>query len=209
MTRDPALVRTAFLHAGACFAELVAAIPPDRWSDPGLGSWDVRALVGHTCRALTTLTRYLDEPPVAEETCANPGRYFVLAAESTTPQEVEARGVAAGADLGDDPAAAVRAALDGARATLARYPLPEDPVVRTVAGGMRLSAYLPTRTFELAVHGLDLTVACGLDRRPPDHVLADAGRTAMQLADERGRAPEVLRALTGRGGLPEGFSLLG
>lgn len=208
MTRDPAMTRTAFLNAGACFSELVAAVPPDRWSAPGLGSWDVRALVGHTCRALTTLTRYLDEP-AAEEACPNPGRYFVLSAESTTPQEVEARGVAAGADLGDDPAAAVRTALEQARAALARFSVAEDPLIRTAAGGMRLHAYLPTRTFELAVHGLDLSAACGLDHRPPDHVLADAGRTAMQIADERGRTPEVLRALTGRGRLPEGFSLLG
>ncbi|MFI7482359.1 maleylpyruvate isomerase N-terminal domain-containing protein [Kocuria sp. M1R5S2] len=202
------MTRTAFLNAGACFAELVAAVPPGRWSAPGLGSWDVRALVGHACRALTTLTRYLDEP-VPDVACTNPGQYFVRSAEATTPEEVAARGVAAGNDLGEDPAATVRSALEQARAALARFPMSEDPVIRTAAGGMRLSAYLPTRTFELALHGLDLSAACGLDRRPPDHVLADAGRTAMQIADERGLTPEVLRALTGRGDLPEGFSLLG
>lgn len=206
--RDPAMTRTAFFNAGADFAELVSAVPPGRWSAPGLGSWDVRGLVGHTCRALTTLTSYLDQP-AAEEECTNSGKYFVLSAESTTPEEVEARGVAAGADLGDDPAASVRAALEQARVALARVSLSEDPVIRTAAGGMRLNAYLPTRTFELAVHGLDLSAACGLDRRPPAHVLADAGRTAMQIADERGLTSDVLRALTGRGRLPEGFSLLG
>ncbi|GGG59524.1 hypothetical protein GCM10011374_23020 [Kocuria dechangensis] len=205
--RDPALTRTAFENAGACFAELVADIAPDQWATPALGAWDVRSLVGHTNRALTTLTRYLDEPE-AQEVCTSPGQYYALSARATTPQEVEARGVAAGQDLGDDPAAAVRTALERARAALARFPVPEDPVIRTVVGGMRLNAYLPTRTFELAVHGLDLCSACGLEIRPPDHVLADATRTAMEIAHESGRVPDVLLALTGRRPLPAGFSVL-
>ena len=50
-----------------------------------------------------------------------------------------------------------------------------DLVVHTIAGGMRVAAYLPTRTFELCVHGLDIAAATGVpvdlphepSRRPP------------------------------------------
>ena len=35
-------------------------------------------------------------------------------------------------------------------------------LMTTIAGGMRLSNYLPTRTFELAVHTADLTTALGV-----------------------------------------------
>ena len=38
----------------------------------------------------------------------------------------------------------------------------DDPVISTIFGGMRLSDYLPTRTFELVVHGLDIARAAQL-----------------------------------------------
>ena len=37
-----------------------------------------------------------------------------------------------------------------------------DLVVHTIVGGMRVAAYLPTRTFELCVHGLDIAAATGI-----------------------------------------------
>lgn len=205
MTRDPAADRAALLDAGAWFAELVEELRPHHWTRPGLGTWDVRALVGHTHRALVTLADYL-AVPAGEVVCTRAGQYYALAAAD--PEAVAARGVAAGQELGRHPGATVRASLERAREALARVPVGEDPVIRTVVGGTRLSAYLPTRTFELAVHGLDVAAACGLDRRPPDAVLAAAGHTAVEIAAERGHVPEVLLALTGRQALPPGFSVL-
>ena len=41
-------------------------------------------------------------------------------------------------------------------------------MVTTAGGGMRVSDYLPTRTFELTVHCLDIARATGLDFVPPD-----------------------------------------
>ncbi|MCD1143728.1 maleylpyruvate isomerase N-terminal domain-containing protein [Kocuria sp. LUK] len=214
MTRDPAAARAAFLEAGVFLArladeveELDEAAEDSLWERPALGSWDLRALLGHAGRALSTLTAYLDRPAAAEE-CTGTGHYYALAA-SADPQEVAARGTAAGRELGPEPAAAVRAALEAAREALARVPLEQDPLIRTPFGGARLSTYLPTRTFELAVHGLDVAAACGLDRTPPDHVLADTALTLAEIAAERGRVPELLQALTGRRALPPGWSLLG
>ena len=36
-----------------------AALADGRWTEPGLGEWDVRSLVGHTSRALLTVETYL------------------------------------------------------------------------------------------------------------------------------------------------------
>ena len=46
--------RTAFADAAGWFVR-TAALVGDRWDRPGLGEWDVRALVGHTSRALLTV----------------------------------------------------------------------------------------------------------------------------------------------------------
>ncbi len=207
MSRDPAAARTALLDAGAWFAELVGELRPHHWTRPGPGTWDVRALVGHTHRALVTLGTYLTVP-ADDETCTGTAQYYALAAAATDPAAVAARGVAAGQELGRHPDATVRASLERVRDALAQVPLDQDPLIRTVVGGTRLRAYVPTRTFELAVHGLDLAEACGLDRTPPEHVLADAGRTALELAAHGGRLPVVLLALTGRRPLPAGFTVL-
>ena len=127
MSRDPAAARTALLDAGAWFADLVGEIRPHHWTRPGLGAWDVRALVGHTHRALVTLGTYLTVP-ADDETCTGTAQYYALSAAATDPAEVEARGVAAGRELGRHPSATVRASLDRARDALAQVPVDEDPL---------------------------------------------------------------------------------
>jgi len=47
--------RTIFLAAAGTVAALVDAIPDTGWDGPGLGVWDLRALVGHTSRSLVTV----------------------------------------------------------------------------------------------------------------------------------------------------------
>ena len=44
-----------------------AALVGDRWSEPGLGEWDIRALVGHTSRSLVTVEVYLARPAASVE----------------------------------------------------------------------------------------------------------------------------------------------
>ena len=81
-------------------------------------------------------------------------------------------------------------------------------VVTTIAGGMRLTDYLPSRTFELVVHTADLAAALGLASEPPPVPAAQALGLVAQLAVTDGRATALLRAATGRDGLPPGFSVL-
>ena len=78
----------------------------------------------------------------------------------------------------------------------------------TPFGTMTLTAYLPTRAFELTVHGLDLARAVEV---APCTDLALAARAALSLVAALAttdQAVSALLALTGRHGLPEGFSLL-
>lgn len=45
----------SFLLAADAFVDLVDRVPDDRWNGPGLGDWDLRALIGHAARAISTV----------------------------------------------------------------------------------------------------------------------------------------------------------
>jgi uncharacterized protein (TIGR03083 family) len=199
--------RSTFLDAAAVVADAVDLISSTAWDGPGLGVWDLRALVGHTSRSLVTVVEYLGRPAAAVE-IVTPEAYYAVVARliGADPSAVVERGRAAGAALGDDPAAAFRARLADAAAALDGAE--DDDLLTTIAGGMRLAAYLPTRTFELVVHGADIAAATSLAVTFPAEVLAEAAALAARIAVELGKGPEVLAALTGRSGLPAGFSVV-
>ncbi len=82
-----------------------------------------------------------------------------------------------------------------------------DPLIQVIGGaGIRLYTYLPTRTFELAVHGLDIARAVGIPFTLPADVLGEATALAARIAVVEGHGETVLLALTGRAGLPSSFS---
>lgn len=196
--------RRAFADAAEWFVRTVALVD-GRWDRAGLGEWDVRALVGHTSRSLLTVELYLARPAAAVEIVSAVDYLRATRAIAAGP-EVAARGRAAGEALGADPVDAVTrlagrvgALLDTADGT---------ELMATIAGGMRLAEYLPTRTFELTVHTTDLATALGLPLEVP---ATAAARTLGVLADlvvADGLAGPLLLALTGRRGLPAGFSVL-
>jgi uncharacterized protein (TIGR03083 family) len=194
----------AFGDAAAWFVDMTTRVG-DRWDRPGLGEWTVRDLVGHTSRSLLTVATYLSRPADSVDIDSAAG-YVVATREIAAGSEVAARGRPAGTALGEEPPAEV------ARIAARVLPLVEsrtgDELVATIAGGMRLSDYLPTRTFELAVHTCDLAAALG---EPMDVPLTAAGQAlhlvASLAADDR-RAGPLLLAATGRKALPEGFSVL-
>jgi uncharacterized protein (TIGR03083 family) len=181
--------------------ELVA----DRWDRPGLGEWDVRALVGHTSRALLTVETYLGQPAQTIEV-DSPAGYFQATRLMAAGPAVAQRGRDAGAALGADPAATLAAIAARVLPLLDACSGAER--VTTIVGGMRLADYLPTRTVELAVHGADLSVALGVPVQIPPTAAAQALRVVGALAVADGRAGTLLLAATGRTGLPPGFSVL-
>lgn len=184
----------AFAEAADWFVRTTTQVA-ERWSEPGLGEWDVRGLVGHTSRALLTVEGYLEQPADTVEV-DSPAAYFRAAREVAPPEAVAARGREAGHALGPDPAAAVGEIA--ARVVPLVAARTGDEVVTTVVGGMRLADYLPTRTLELVVHTADLASALGVDTPPPAVAAAQALTVVSDLAVEGGQAGRLLLAATGR-----------
>ncbi|MDZ4264766.1 MAG: maleylpyruvate isomerase N-terminal domain-containing protein [Mycobacterium sp.] len=200
--------RTVFASAAESFAALVQRLPDGCWDEPGLGDWDMRSLVGHTSRSLITVSTYLQSTAQREDVATAPDYYVAMQdyAAGAGAEAIVERGRQAGRDLGEDPVAAIDALVPR---VLAELDAVDDPLIEVIGGlGMRLSSYLPTRTFELAVHGMDIAAAAGIDFTPPLDVLAEAAALAARIGVQLGRGPAVLLALTGRRDLPPEFSVV-
>ncbi|CAN5664613.1 maleylpyruvate isomerase N-terminal domain-containing protein [soil metagenome] len=198
--------RDTYLRAARTFSALVDAVPLTSYDGPGLGAWDLRALVGHASRSLITVLDHLDLPADVAMVASAVDYYATGVVAATHHDAVVDRGRAAGAALGDDPAAAIGALVAAVGEKLPGFD--DAYVLTTIAGPMQLVDYLPTRTFELVVHGLDVARATSLDAGYDEEVLAAATDLAARIAVRTGRGPNVLLALTGRDGLPPGFSVV-
>ena len=199
--------REWFGAGAAGFRELVAGMDADRLAQPGLGEWDVRALLGHTTRAFLTVEAYLAVEPVDGPVLETPADYFRAAATALAdPAQVNQRGRDAGEALGSDPLESAIEIAD--RVAVLVDGTADDAPVTTPVGRMRLVDYLPARAFELTVHGLDLARAT---RQPVPAPLEEAAPEAIRLCAQiasPGDRVEILLALTGRGGLPAAYSVL-
>jgi uncharacterized protein (TIGR03083 family) len=197
-----------FASAAEAFAELVRRISPADWNGPGLGEWDLRSLVGHASRSLITVSTYL-RSTADHEDVTGPVEYYTAVRDylsTTGADEVVERGRQAGRDLGPDPVATIEDLLHTVLAELREV---DDPLIAVFGGmGIRLSNYLPTRTFELAVHGLDIIAATGIAATLPTEVLEEATVLAARVGVALGSGESVLTSLTGRTTLPAGFSVV-
>src|SRR5829696_10417235 len=196
--------RDTFAEAAQAFVELVRAVPPDAWDGPGLGEWDLRSLVAHTSRSLITVETYLSQPANREDVVSAAAYYAAIS--TIDPAAVAGRGREAGRALGDDPVAAIQSLVTRVLGVVERA---ENPLITSAAGGVRLRTYLPTRTFELVVHGLDIAAAANLPA--PDYgytLLSEVAEVAARAAVLQGRGLQLIRALTSRAPLPDGFSVV-
>src|ERR1700712_205550 len=98
-----------FATAARLFAHQVPGLPGSSWPGPGLGVWDLRALVGHTSRSLVTVDTYLDRPAEAEVVNSPEDYYSTIRTLPLDPADIVERGRQAGLALGEDPAATVGA----------------------------------------------------------------------------------------------------
>ena len=195
--------KEAYKLATRFFVDTVARVQPGQWDDVGLGEWNVRDLVGHTSRSLTRVEEFCAQPSETA-TVLSAAEHYRLPADN---DEIAARGREAGAELGDDPAAAVRTAADRVLPLLDG--LSEDMVISYPNGGIRLGDYLETRVVELTVHTLDLANAIGADAEAPDEALSVTLHLLADLAVASGQGAALALAATGRGLLPDRFSLMG
>lgn len=200
--------RAWFLTASTGLLSLLDGLAEEHLGRPGLGVWDVRALLGHTSRAYATIEVYLTPEPSAAPDLQGPADYFRAARTSglADAAQVAERGRAAGEALGPHPVPTVRALAE--RVTRLVRDTALDATVTTPLGTMTLEGYLPTRAFELTLHGLDLARATGQDA--PGALVDGVGPAIALCADLAGpdERTAMLLALTGREPLPTGFSVL-
>jgi uncharacterized protein (TIGR03083 family) len=197
-----------FTAAARAFAAMVHAVPDTAWDGPGLGAWDLRALVGHTSRSLSTVSTYLRTPADREDVSSAAGYYAKIRdyASRSGAEAIVERGRQAGRDLGERPAQTVDALVDRVIDDLAGV---GDPLIAVIDGlGIRLGNYLSTRVFELAVHGLDIARAAGVEYAMPEAVVTEATVLAVRVSVLLGTGTPVLLALTGRAPLPAEFSIV-
>lgn len=196
-----------FEQSAHAFLDLVRRIPADAWDAPGLGEWSIRSLVGHTTRAILTVEQYLHLDDPGEVNVPDAEHYYAqVYTQFTDPDAVRERGVEAGRWLGDDPEHRIVEALG--RANLEIELAGPHRVVSIGGMGIPLAEYLRTRVLELVVHVFDLARATGLPADVPMAAVEAATALAASTAALRGEGETVLRALTGRGVLPEGFSVV-
>ncbi len=199
-------IRKTYLEAGEFFASVVDQVDIDGWDELALGEWCARDLTGHTYRAFTTILSYSAKPGDKVD-LESPVDYFLKAFESLAdPKMVAERGRAAGLEIIDDPRMMVRGFAMYVKNKLEE--LADDFILATPVGGIRLIDYLPTRTFELVIHTMDLAKAVVVDAEPPEKGMAATLEILGQIALHRGHASDLVLAATGRGGLPNGFSVL-
>lgn len=209
---DLMTAQQTYIAAAYAFADLVAALPAESLAGPGLGEWTLRDLLGHSVSAgLTNVLAGLDRLATAEAVAT--GEAYYALAKTLDPAIVQAAVAHStvdarqtGESLGAQPADAVREIVD--RVVTAVAEAEPDALVTSSGGGMRLEAWLPTRTFELVVHGLDLAAAAGVKFEPPVDALAEAAALSARIAAVTGGGQQVVLALTGRQPLPAGFSVV-
>lgn len=206
-------VREYYSEGVTAFLDLIEDLGPADWERPALGNWDVRALVGHTSRALSTIEAYVGRQGGGRE-LKGPVAYFQASFPEGDAEgrrlldaAIEAHGREAGMSLGDDPVGYLRELA--ARVLAIVESNDDDEPVATPFGQLTLAGYLPTRTLELAVHGLDLARA--MHRNVPEALLPAISAScelAGRLAGSLSTAPQLLLLLTGREGLPHGLTVL-
>jgi uncharacterized protein (TIGR03083 family) len=185
---------TAFRDASRFLVAAVRAVPDSGWDAPGLGNWSVRQLVAHANRGHTTVEEYLLRPQQPQP----PGSAYF------SDEAIAARGREAVRALGDDPAGAVEATSTAVIALIEQSP--PEAQIGSPAGTMTLAQFLPSRTAELTIHGLDIARAAGADMSAPPSALRESlVFVAQRAAGKSGQ--EVLLALSGRGPLPTGYSV--
>ncbi len=196
------------------FVELVRQIQPSQWGWSALGVWDIRALVGHATRALSTAETYLSTSS-KNQTIFGPAEYFVtMLNDRGDPDErhhrdeaIAERGRIAGNDLGTSPIEEVSSLAARVLATIESIDI--HAIFLLPVGTMTLADYLPTRTFELTVHSLDLAHA--LDIEYPallEPAIVASCELAGQIAARRRNAAQLLRFFTGRVASLESLSIL-
>ncbi|MFG2140466.1 sterol carrier family protein [Streptomyces sp. NPDC048650] len=157
---DPVKTCAAVLAQFGEVRTAAAALTPEQLALPTrLGDWTVRELVAHLALVTGSVVRALraPAPPGVETELLD---WPFATARFTSGIDDDTRVLAAAHDLPDLPELLARTAEELADAV---SQAPDDRVVATRVGAMRLADYLVTRCVELVVHTDDLAAALGVE----------------------------------------------
>ena len=199
--------KEAYRAAATFFAETVAQIKQSQWDDPGLGVWSVRDLVGHTYNSLVRIPQFATQRADKVDVESAAKHYHISLAPDGADEAIAQGGREAAKMLGEDPIATVSKAVGEALKVLDETP--DGTIIKYNNGGIRLEDYLVTRVLELTVHTLDVQSATGIAIPPPDPALRTALHLLADLGADSGHGGELALLATGRGVIPDRFSVLG
>ena len=182
---------------------------PEQWDTPALGVWNVRDLVGHASRSITRVEEFGVRRAPAVDIASAAHHYRRSLRQPSDNERVAERGRAAGQELGVRPARHDERKTGRAPNRSSTQSTDERTIIAYDNGGIRFGDYLETRVFELTVHTLDLANAIGVDVEPTREAMGVTLHLLAALALESGRGAPLALSGTGRGPLPQGYSVLG
>jgi hypothetical protein len=187
--------RSDFDEAVAYYVKVVSEVTPDQWDLPARGAQTVLQVAAQGSRPLTTTRDFLAAGGDVEEIHNTVG-YFVRSkpVDAETAAGIQRRGAEALERLqGGDPATIV---ADLAEQVLGPvHGAADDAIVGTQFGGMRLIAYLPTRTLELMTCALEVAYAIGSETVPPDGPIESVAHLLSEIAIASRKGPLLVRVL--------------
>jgi uncharacterized protein (TIGR03083 family) len=202
---DASIVRTAFVEAANDFVHVVDQVRPDHLDRPALGSWNVLELIAHTARSFTNIGHFLHGYTDNTTRLDSPVAYFRAAFNSPDVHtDIADHARDSAAELGTDIATRIAAMAADAKHLVATTA--DDAELTHWTGIIALVDYLPTRVVELVIHTSDLRAALEFAGEPPATAAAVTLAVLSQLAEDQ--PGQLIRALTGRATLPDGFNLL-
>ena len=199
--------KEAFRQAATFFVETVSNISLSQWDEPALGVWNVRELVGHTNRSIVRVAEFGQQRADKVDIASAAQHYHLSLAAEGINDAIAAAGREAGEELGSAIVDTIRKSLD---ATLnALDAIPDGTIIAYPNGGIKLEHYLETRVLELTVHTLDIITAIGIELEPPREALSCTLHLLADLAVDSRLGGQLALLATGRGVIPDRFSVLG
>ncbi len=206
-------VRSSFDAAAKAFLEIADNLDTSQFDIVALGKFNIRDLLGHTGRALSTIENYM-LPAAQSSSQITAADYFAALWKPAGTEErrlrdenIYERGKSEALRFGQDIRQALHTLAE--RITALVRSAADNTALDTPVGQMQLIEYLPTRTFELCVHSLDLAKAS--NQAVPvclEPVIEATLILAARMAVRNNDGPGLLLALCGRQKLPDGYSII-
>ncbi|MEV0371365.1 sterol carrier family protein [Streptomyces sp. NPDC050636] len=167
---DPAKTRAAVTAQLGQVGAAVAGLSPEQLALPTrLGDWTVRELAAHVAMAVGSVARNLRQPaPSQPETALLDWPFATVRFASGIDDDTRALAAV------NDPAELLARTAEELAEILPS--VPDDRLLPTRVGAMRLGDYLVTRCVELVVHTDDLVAATGVEIPYDRQALATATR---------------------------------